>query len=283
MSNQPEIFGIVNITTDSFSDGGKYLDQSSLGEHINKLTRDGANTLDLGAASSNPEANPVDPLLEMERLDRALDIIAAAKASGAIPSHLRISVDSFKPEVQRFALNKNVDYLNDIAGFGDPTVYDALAQSNCQLVIMHSIQQGIANRDRVSPDSILDQILGFFDRRIQDLTRAGINRTRIILDPGMGFFLGSDPECSYTVLRSLDSIRDEFSLPLLVSVSRKSFLGALTRRGPEERQAATLGAEIYLAENGVEFIRTHEPAPLLDALKVRRAIAGPTDAAQGII
>tara|TARA_B100001778_G_scaffold185127_1_gene152461 strand:- start:142 stop:966 length:825 start_codon:yes stop_codon:yes gene_type:complete len=270
----PHLLGIVNITTDSFSDGGQYLQPQSLEEHILKLCEGGCPILDLGAASSNPAANPVDTELEIERLNLALEIIQRLKEKSQISRDVEVSIDTFNPEVQKFALDQNIDYLNDITGFPEREMHPTLAASSCRLIIMHSIQRGIANETRVSPDLILDQIRSFFQKRLQELETAGISRKRLILDPGMGFFLGSDPECSYRVLRNLQSLKEEFGLPLLVSVSRKSFLGAITGTPPQRRWAETLACELYLAEQKVEYIRTHDPEAIYRALAIQQAIAG---------
>ena len=122
-----------------------------------------------------------------------------------------------------------------------------------------------------------DRILSFFEKRIAALTVAGIPRERLILDPGMGLFLGTDADGSFTVLRNLSRLKQAFGLPVLVSVSRKSFLRRLTGRGKEEAGGATLAAELFAAAQGAEYIRTHEPAPLKDALAVWRALASETD------
>lgn len=272
MSPRPELLGIVNITEDSFSDGGRFLERSSLESRIKELCQSGCKILDLGAASSNPAANPVEPATEIQRLELAFNIIDTLRNRDEIPQNVQVSVDSFKSEVQSFALERNVDFLNDITGFSESSFYPTLLNSKSQLILMHSIQEGIATDVRVSPDSILDRIATFFRKRLTQLENAGIARSRIILDPGMGFFLGSDPECSYRVLRNLGFLRKEFDLPLLISVSRKSFLGALVNKPPLDRAAATLSCELYLADQKVEYIRTHDPAALMDALIIQNAL-----------
>ncbi|MBI38103.1 MAG: dihydropteroate synthase [Leptospiraceae bacterium] len=273
-SSSPRLLGIVNITTDSFSDGGQFLSAPEIESHILSLCATGCPILDLGAASSNPQANPVEANVEIQRLDLTLGIIRKLKAEGRISKSIEVSVDSFNPEVQKHVLREGIDYLNDITGFAHPAMYDLLAESDCKMIVMHSLQKGIANEMHVSPDSILDRIRSFFEERLRELEAAGISPSNLILDPGMGFFLGSDAECSYRVLRNLQTLRKDFALPLLVSVSRKSFLGAITGKPPRDRFAATLACELYLAEQKVEYIRTHDPAPLYDALAIQNAIHG---------
>ena len=252
-----KILGILNITTDSFSDGGKYLTPEAALAHANNLLADGADIIDIGAASSHPDAAPVSPELEIARLAA---VIPALHDSGA-----SLSIDSFVPRVQAFALEQGVDYLNDIHGFSDPTLYPALAQASARLIVMHAVQaDGIATRIDVAPEAIFDRILEFFEQRLTALTRAGIARERLILDPGMGFFLGTNPQTSLTVLQRLPELAEAFGLPLLVSVSRKSFLKAL----PGPPQEAGVAAELFAVAQGADYIRTHAPSPLWDGLKV---------------
>src|SRR5579863_8637753 len=212
-----KIFGILNITDDSFSDGGKFLAPEAALAHGETMLRDGADSLDIGAASSNPDAKPVAVETEIARL---ASVVPALKAKGA-----SISIDSFVPEVQRWALAEGVDYLNDIHGFAEASFYPELARAKAGLIVMHAIQgQGVATREDVSPGEIFARAAAFFERRILALTGAGVARERLILDPGMGFFVGSNPENSLTLLRRLPELKARFGLPLLVSVSRKSFL-----------------------------------------------------------
>lgn len=265
----PVIFGIVNITEDSFSDGGRYLDASSAIEHARHAVADGADVLDLGAAASNPDAKYVSPDEEIARLRPVVD---ALKGEGRA-----ISIDSFSTPVQRWALTQNVDYLNDIHGFPDAGLYPALTESSAKLVVMHSVHAaGRAQKIDIPPSAIIDRIKQFFEQRLADLEKAGIRRSRLILDPGMGFFVGSGPETSLEVLRSLPVLKAAFGLPLLVSVSRKSFLRAVTGRSANKAGAATLAAELFAVEQGADYIRTHDPAALRDGLAVRRALAGET-------
>jgi len=265
-TGSPTIFGIVNLTEDSFSDGGRYLDPAAALAHARALAAAGAQVVDLGASASNVDAKPVAPEEEIRRLE---PLISALKADPA-----RVSVDSFLPEVQRFAIARGVDFLNDIQGFPDPSFYPELAAARSRLVVMHAVQgRGRAQRRELSPDQVWDLICGFFSQRIAALERAGVARGRIVIDPGMGFFLSSRPEASLHVLARLGELKRAFGLPVLVSVSRKSFLRAITGRATAgELGAATLAAELYAAEHGADYIRTHDPSALADALRVMAAL-----------
>lgn len=196
------IFGIVNITSDSFSDGGRYLAPDAAIAQARKLMAEGADVIDLGPASSNPDAAPVSSDTEIARIAPVLD---ALKADG-IP----VSLDSYQPATQAYALSRGVAYLNDIRGFPDAAFYPQLAKSSAKLVVMHSVQDGQADRREAPAGDIMDHIAAFFDARIAALTGAGIKRNRLVLDPGMGFFLGAAPETSLSVLARFDELRLRF-------------------------------------------------------------------------
>src|SRR5215831_2650084 len=175
------LFGIVNITEDSFSDGGRYLDPAAAIAHARALVAAGARVIDLGAAASNAHAQPVGAAEEIRRLDPVIAALAAADTP--------ISVDSFLPEVQRFAIDRGVAFLNDIQGFPDPSLYPDLAAASCKLVVMHSVQgQGRAQRVELAAHEVWDRIHRFFEERLAALERGRIARERLILDPGMGLF-----------------------------------------------------------------------------------------------
>jgi dihydropteroate synthase type 2 len=262
-----KILGILNITTDSFSDGGKFLSPDAALAHADNLLKDGADILDMGAASSHPDAKAVPAQTEIARLAA---VIPALKAKGA-----SLSIDTFSLPVQRWALGQGIDYLNDIHGFPDTSLYPELAASRAKLIVMHMVQEkGVAVRTEIPSGEIFDRVCRFFDGRLAALTKAGIARERLILDPGMGQFVGTDPENSLILLRRLPELKARFGLPLLVSVSRKGFLRRLVNRPSNQSGAATLAAELFAADNGADYLRSHAPAPLLDGFKVLKAIRG---------
>jgi dihydropteroate synthase type 2 len=264
---RPTLLGILNITEDSFSDGGRHLDPTEAIAAARRLAAAGAEIIDIGAAASNIAAKPVPPAEEIRRLE---PVIAALKAD-----RIRLSIDSFAPETQRFAIRQGADFLNDIEGFSHPELYPDLAAAECRLIVMHAVQgRGRAQRVAVAPGAIWKRIIDFFAARIAVLEAAGIARARLILDPGMGFFLSSDAAASLRVLAGIEQLKQEFGLPVLVSVSRKSFLAAITGRdAPDARGAASLAAELYAAANGADYIRTHDPGALSDGLAVMAALA----------
>jgi dihydropteroate synthase type 2 len=261
----PQILGIVNLTADSFSDGGRYLEPLAAIAHADQLRADGADILDLGAASSHPEATSVGAEAEIARLAA---VLPALKAAGH-----KISIDSFEPEVQRWALAQGVDYLNDVNGFAQAEIYPELAAADCYLVVMHAVQaKGIAQRLRGDAATIEDRIIKFFDQRLTDLLAAGVAENRLILDPGMGFFLGDAPEVSLRVLARLDRLKQRFGLPLFICASRKSFLRAASGRNLENVAPMSLTAELWASDIGADYIRTHDVAQLHDALVLRQKL-----------
>ncbi len=261
MYSSPQILGILNITSDSFSDGGKYLDPAAALAHGRELIADGALVLDIGPASSHPDSAPVSPQEEIRRLETVVPVL---QSEGAV-----VSVDTFQTETQRWALARHVAYLNDIQGFADESFYPELAAASAKLIVMHSIQgRGPATRAAPPRGSMVDHVSRFFEARFRALEQAGVARDRLILDPGMGFFLGNQPQPSLEVLRGLGTLKQRFDVPLLVSVSRKSFLRKLAGAEVGGAAAATLAAELFAAAAGADMIRTHEPRQLADSLAV---------------
>ena len=262
--NGPRIFGIINATADSFSDGGKYLAPEAAIAHALKLTADGADAIDLGAAASNPDAEHVPPDVEIARL---APIVAALKGK------VELSIDTFATETQAWALAQGVAWLNDILGFPDASIYPALARSNARLIVMHNVApRGRAERVATDPATIFDRLFAFFDARLAALEVAGIARDRIVIDPGMGFFLGTDPEVSLTVLRRLAELKARYGLPVLISVSRKSFIRRLAGVEVAASGPATLAAELFAVGGGADILRTHDVAALKHALSVWTAL-----------
>jgi len=265
-AGDPLVVGIVNITADSFSDGGRYLDPAAAIAHARGLRAQGADIIELGPAASHPDSVPVTAAEELSRLIPVLEPLVA--------DEIPVSVDSSRPETQRFAMAAGAAYLNDIHGFGDPGMYPDLAASQCRLIVMHAVQAaGPATRVVTDPAAVCAGIRGFFARRLAALRAAGIEEDRLIIDPGLGYFLGSTPGPSLAALAGIRELKDTFGVPVLASPSRKSFLRALTGRDIAQAGPATLAAEIFAAWQGADYIRTHDVAATRDAFTVLRAIA----------
>ena len=269
-----QLIGILNVTRDSFSDGGRFLVPEAALEHARQLVADGADIIDVGAESTHPDAEDVPAEVEIERLTPVIERLKA--------DDVRVSVDTYKPAVMRHVLALGADLINDVTALRDPQTVAAVRDSNARLIIMQS-RAGGARAERAAPassrcdsDTILDEIVAFFERRVAELTAAGVDRRRLILDPGMGFFLSPRPEDSLAVLHGLERIA-ALGLPVCVSTSRKSFIGSVLGeegkpRPVSERGAGTLATEIWAAQHGAAYIRTHNVRALRDALSMLTAI-----------
>ncbi len=266
METNPSIVGIVNITEDSFSDGGQFLATDSAIKHARGLAKSGADFLELGPASSHPDAIYVSGKDQIKRL--------APVIQGLAPSGVPISIDSTDSDVIRFGLVAGVSMLNDVRGFPDPDLYAELADSHALLVVVHSLLElETAVRNDATPEEVLSSIDHFFEARLTALARAGVSEDRLIVDPGMGFFLGTNPKASIAVLRRIPELRARFGRPVFISVSRKSFLRAITGQTVDQIGPATLAAELHAAREGADYLRTHDVAALCDALRVSESLA----------
>lgn len=267
-----QILGIVNITRDSFSDGGRFLDPAAALRHARQLVADGAALIDLGAESTHPDAEDVPA---EEQIARLLPVLRPLVAEG-----VRVSVDTHRPAVMRAVLALGAACINDVTALRDPASVRVLRDSAADIILMHSTAPTArAARGDADPETLVERIAAFFERRVAELEAAGITRGRLVLDPGMGLFLGRAPEASLAVLRGLPRLA-RLGLPLCISTSRKGFLGELLGaagrpRPVDGRGAGTLASELWAAAHGVGYIRTHDVRALHDALTVWNAIAGP--------
>lgn len=254
---RPLVMGIVNVTPDSFSDGGQHDDADSAVAHARQLIADGAHILDLGGESTRPGAEPVSAQDELRRL---LPVIEALRDCG-VP----LSVDTFKPEVMSAVLDAGADMINDIYGFRQPGAIEAVAQSRCGVCVMH--MKGEPRTMQQSPEysDLLGEIGMFLGSRAQRLRAAWVDPRRIVLDPGFGF--GKTAEQNYQLLRRLSSLRVS-SYPLLVGLSRKSMIGAVTGRPVQDRLAGSIAAALACVARGAAIVRVHDVAETVDALKV---------------
>ncbi len=260
------LVGILNLTRDSFSDGGRFAAPEAALAHARQLAADGAGWIDAGAESTRPEAEQVPAEEELRRLEA---VVPRLLAEG-----LRVSVDTWKPEVMGRMLELGAGMINDVRAFRTPGALEALRGSEALLVLMHSTSpEARARRGAWAGGDVVGSILAFFEERLEALARAGIERERAILDPGMGLFIASEPGPSLEVLRGLPRLR-ALGCPLYVCTSRKSFLGALTGRRVEERGAATLASELFAWRQGVEYVRTHDVRALADGIRVAEALEG---------
>ncbi len=251
-----QILGIVNVTEDSFSDGGQFLDKDAAIAHGERLLEDGADWLDIGAESSHPKSARVSAEVEIARLS---PVVSHFVARGA-----QVAIDTYKAEVMAAMCALGAQMINDIQALASDEARAAVAPFSAKVVLMFSR----AGSDTDAP--LAPALFDFFDRRIAE---CGIARERLILDPGMGYFLGPKPEPSLEALRLIPELRRRFALPVYVSTTRKSFIGKLTgRTAPLERAAGTLATELFALMQGVDYVRTHDARALRDAAIVWRAL-----------
>jgi dihydropteroate synthase len=250
--------GVLNVTPDSFSDGGRFLDPQAAIAQAQRLIAEGADIVDIGAESTRPYGGAVRVAPEEERA-RLEPILSEVIALGA-----PVSIDTLKASIAAWALDLGAAIVNDVWGLQrDPGMARVAAERGVAVIIMH-------NRDAADPAiDIVADVTAFFERSLDIAARAGIARERIVLDPGIGF--GKTPEQSMTCIARLDAWRS-FGLPLLVGASRKRFIHSITPADPMERLGGSLAAHLLAVENGATIVRVHDVAPTVQALAVAAAI-----------
>jgi dihydropteroate synthase len=253
----PAVMGVLNVTPDSFSDGGQFVAPERALAQARRMIAEGADLIDIGAESTRPYgAQPISADEEMKRLQPIL----AEVVSLCIP----VSIDSMKSAVVAWALDAGATIANDVWGLQrDSDMATLLAARNLPVIVMH-------NRDHVDADiDIMKDIAGFFTRSLEIAAKAGISPGNIVLDPGIGF--GKTPEQSMTALARLSEFR-VFGLPLLVGASRKRFISTVTPAEPHQRIGGSIAAHVIAAKGGARIIRTHDVSETVQALRVAAAI-----------
>jgi dihydropteroate synthase len=257
---RPIVMGILNVTPDSFSDGGQFEEPKVAIAHAKRMAEEGADILDIGGESTRPYvgAKPVSLEDEMSRLKPVLPAIAGF----GVP----ISIDTIKAKVAAWALAEGATIVNDVWGLQrDPDMARLVAERGVPVIIMH-------NREQVDGAiDIVADVTAFFQRSLDIAARAGIARSAIVLDPGIGF--GKTPEQSMAVIARLEEFKS-FGLPLLVGASRKRFINSVIPSAPGERLAGSIAAHVLAVANGARIIRTHDVAQTVQALRVADAIRG---------
>lgn len=261
MLERPLVMGVVNITPDSFSDGGEHGAPDAAIAHARRLLAEGADILDLGGESTRPGSQAVDAEEELRRL---LPVIEALRDCGA-----PVSIDTGKAEVMRAVLDAGADMINDIYGFTQPQTVQAVAESDCGLCVMHMRGEPRTMQDAPHYDDLLGEVSGFLNGQARRLREAGVDARRIALDPGFGF--GKTQAQNYELLRRLHEL-DAHGYPLLAGLSRKSMIGAATGRPVQERLAGSLAGALACVARGAAIVRVHDVAATVDALKVWRAV-----------
>lgn len=261
--SRPLIVGVVNITPDSFSDGGRFLATEAAVRQSERLVSEGADLLDLGGESSRPGALPVSVDVE---LDRVLPVLERVLGLG-VP----VSVDTTKPAVMRTALSMGADMINDINGFLEPGALEAVADSTAAACVMHKQGEPATMQHGPQYQDVVAEVRQFLKHRLDAALAAGIDAGRVVLDPGFGF--GKTLGHNLALLRRLNELT-ALPYPLMVGLSRKSMLGQLTGRAPGDRQAVSAVAALLAAQKGAKLLRVHDVQATKDALALWEAFYG---------
>ncbi len=259
--SRPLVMGIVNLTDDSFSGDGLGEDVARALAQAHRMVEEGADLLDVGAESSRPGAEPVPAGQEMARVMAALDVL--------VPLGVPVSVDTVRPEVMSAAIASGAALINDINALRAPAALAAVAGSEAGVCLMHMRGEPRTMQQNPEYGDVVGDVKAFLAERVEAAENSGIARERLLLDPGFGF--GKTVRHNWEILRRLDEFGD-LGLPVLVGLSRKSMLGAVTGRPPGERQVASAAAAMLAARNGARVLRVHDVAATRDALAVLAAM-----------
>ena len=263
--DRPLVMGVVNVTPDSFSDGGHYLDSERAIAHAKELIAEGADLLDIGGESTRPGSAPVSA---NEELARILPVLRGVMNLG-VP----VSIDTRRPEVMRAAVAAGVDLLNDVNGFRDPAAFDVAVQSSCGLCIMHMLGEPRTMQDNPHYTDVVQEVSDFLSARCQAFVQRGVDRSRLVIDPGFGF--GKNLDHNLALMRAVGRMASQQTL--LVGVSRKRMIGALLGydTAPEQRVMGSVAAALWAANQGAQILRVHDVQETVQALAVWSAIRMP--------
>lgn len=256
------VMGILNVTPDSFSDGGQFNSLDGAISHAEQMIQDGVDIIDIGAESSRPGAQALSLDEELRRL---MPVIYALRDCGK-----PLSIDTYKPAVMREAILAGVDMINDITGFQSAEAIDTVADGNVGLCIMH--MQSSPTNMQLKPyyDNVNEEVLDFLRHRVSECDHAGIGRNRICIDPGFGF--GKTLAHNISMFKCIHDYQLELGLPLLAGVSRKSMIGEISGKSVERRLAGSLAGALAALAQGAKIVRVHDVAETVDAIKVWQAL-----------
>jgi dihydropteroate synthase len=260
--NRPLVMGVVNVTPDSFSDGGLYLDADAAVRHGEELSADGAGVLDIGGESTRPGAEPVD---EADEIERVVPVVERLAGGGAT-----VSIDTRKAAVAEAALRGGARIVNDVSGFRhDRLMAGVVAGAGAGCCLMHMLGDDPRTmQDEPRYDDVVSDVKAFLEERLAFAVREGVSEDLVWLDPGIGF--GKTIDHNLELLRRLDEIV-AIGRPVVIGTSRKSFLGRLTGRAERDREAGTIATNLIAFERGASVFRVHEVRGTVDALKVATA------------
>jgi dihydropteroate synthase len=262
--NSPLLMGILNVTPDSFSDGGRFLDRGKAVDHAMQMIKEGADIIDVGGESTRPGADEVDAAEEASR------VIPVVKELSALAGDTVISIDTMKASVARQAIGAGARIINDVSALSrDPAMSSVALESGAGVILMH--MRGMPRAMQTDPryDNVVAEVRNHLAARADDAVRKGIKRARIAVDPGIGF--GKTVEHNISLLAGIDKLA-ALGMPVVVGLSRKSFLGKLTGKNIEERLAASLAGLVYSIIKGVHVLRVHDVRESRDAALVACAL-----------
>ncbi len=263
------VMGIVNVTPDSFSDGGMLATTGDAVAHGVRLAAEGADILDVGGESTRPGAEPVPADQELERV-----VPVIAGLTEAAPAGVALSVDTRRPDVARAALEAGADIVNDVSAGRDPSMFAAVREAGAGLVLMHMLGDPTTMQSDPRYDDVVSEVRDFLASRIGAAVAAGVPRDRLCVDPGLGF--GKTLEHNLSLLRAIATF-EQLRTPVLVGASRKRFIGELTGvEDPAERVEGTAGTVAWCAANGVDVVRVHDVRAMTRVVRVVDAIARDT-------
>jgi dihydropteroate synthase len=258
----PVVMGVLNVTPDSFSDGGRYADPEAAVERALRMAEEGAAVIDVGGESTRPGAAPVSAA---EELGRVLPVIGRLAGRLAVP----VSIDTSKPEVMREAVAAGAGMINDVRGFEAPGALEAVAGTGAALCLMHMRGDPRSMQDDPRYADVVGEVRDYLSTRLAACAAAGIAAGRVCVDPGIGF--GKRPEHNLALLATLDRLAPA-GIPVLVGVSRKSLVGIITGRPPGERLAGSVAFAALAVLRGAAIVRAHDVAATVDAVKIADAL-----------
>lgn len=258
--------GIVNVTPDSFSDGGKYTHNRTAVAHAVQLISEGASIIDIGGESSRPGAKPVSVVKELQRVVPVIKALGKKKLGSTL-----LSIDTYKPEVAAIALELGADIVNDISGLRDPLMRKVIAKKQCRVVLMHMLGEPGTMQKNPRYTNVLTDITHYFKQQIRLAKQDGIAPAHIILDPGIGF--GKTVAHNVEILRNIKKIKQAFPKhQLLIGASRKSFIEKLAGGDTDNRLAGTLAVHLFAAQQGADILRVHDVAEHAQALALHNTL-----------
>jgi dihydropteroate synthase len=259
---EPVVMGVLNVTPDSFSDGGRYAStEAALAQGL-QMAEEGATIIDVGGESTRPGAEPVDVAEELRRVLPVIEALAARRVAV-------VSVDTSKPEVMRAAVAAGAGLVNDVRALEAPGALEAAAASGAAVCLMHMRGQPLTLQEDPKYSNVVAEVRDYLASRVTVCRRAGIGPDRLCVDPGIGF--GKRPEHNLALLAALDRLTDP-RIPVLIGVSRKSLVGMITGRAPGERLAGSVAFAALAVMHGAAIVRAHDVAPTVDAVKVACAL-----------